>query len=494
MYASAGLPVPTMVDETGMEDSGHWPDIVFRTKSGVKRGKMKLTVNDQGRVHADLRSALAEAHRDYIERNPNSLARHHEACEAMPGGNTRTVLHNAPFPLTVVRGDGCRLYDADGHEYIDVLGEYTAGIYGHSHPVIRAAIDRALDQGWNYAGRNEYEVKFAKLIASRIPSIEQVRFTNSGTEANLMALAGARAFAQRQGRTKTTKVMIFDGGYHGGVLSFVGGESAVNVPYEYVVAPYNDIEQTQALFAEHGDEIFATLVEPMQGSHGCLPGDPGFLAVLREETKTRGITLIFDEVMTSRLAPGGLQEKLGILPDMTTLGKYIGGGMSFGAFGGRRDIMELFDPTKPDSLSHAGTFNNNILTMAAGLAGFGEVYTPEAARVLNERGDRIRERVNAICADAGVAFQFSGIGSIMTAQATTRPIRRAADIATSNQDAKELFFLDMIAAGFWIANRGFITLNILIGDTEADQFVEAVDKFVSTRKSLLTPKSHQLLS
>ena len=168
--------------------------------------------------------------------------------------------------------------------------------------------------------------------------------------------------------------------------------------------------------------------------------------------------------------------------------------MSFGAFGGRRDVMELFDPTKPDSLSHAGTFNNNILTMAAGLAGFGEVYTPEAARVLNERGDRIRERVNAICADAGVAFQFSGIGSIMTAQATTRPIRRAADIATSNQDAKELFFLDMIAAGFWIANRGFITLNILIGDTEADQLVEAVDKFVSTRRSLLTPKSHQLLS
>jgi len=445
-------------------------------------------VNNQNLLESDLKSALAEAHRDYVERNPTSLARHREACEAMPGGNTRTVLHNEPFPLTVVRGEGCRLYDADGHEYIDVLGEYTAGIYGHSHPVIRAAIDRALDQGWNYAGRNEYEVKFAKLIASRIPSIDQVRFTNSGTEANLMALAGVRVFAQRQGRTQATKVMIFDGGYHGGVLSFVGGGSPVNVPYEYVVAPYNDIEGTRALFAEHGDQIFATLVEPLQGSHGCLPGDPGFLGMLREETKARGITLIFDEVMTSRLAPGGLQEKLGILPDVTTLGKYIGGGMSFGAFGGRQDIMELFDPSKPESLAHAGTFNNNILTMAAGLAGFGEVYTPEAARVLNERGDWIRDRVNAICRDAGVAFQFSGIGSIMTAQATTRPIRRAEDIATSNQDAKELFFLDMIAAGFWIANRGFITLNIMIGDTEADQFVDAVDKFITRRQQLLTPR------
>jgi len=303
-----------------------------------------------------------------------------------------------------------------------------------------------------------------------------------------MALAGARVFAQRQGRTKATKVMVFAGGYHGGVLSFVKGESPVNVPYEYVIAPYNDIDGTQALFAEHGEETFAALVEPMQGSHGCLPGDPDFLAELRKETKARGITLIFDEVMTSRLSPGGLQEKMGILPDMTTLGKYIGGGMSFGAFGGRQDIMELFDPTKPDSLSHAGTFNNNILTMAAGLAGFGDIYTPEAARVLNERGDRIRERVNTICRNAGVAFQFSGIGSIMTAQATTRPIRTAADIATSNQDAKELFFLDMIAAGFWIANRGFITLNIMIGDTEADQFVDAVDKFITRRQQLLTPR------
>lgn len=444
-------------------------------------------MKNQSLVESDLQTALTDARRNYADRNPKSLALHREACEAMPGGNTRTVLHNAPFPLTVVRGEGCRLYDADGHQYIDVLGEYTAGIYGHSHPVIRAAIDRALDEGWNFAGRNAYEVKFAKLITDRIPSIEQVRFTNSGTEANLMALAGASVFAQRQGRTKASKVMVFDGGYHGGVLSFVGGNSPVNVPYEYVIAPYNDAEGTQALFAEHGDEIFAVLAEPMQGSHGCLPGDPDFLAVLRKETKARGITLIFDEVMTSRLSPGGLQEKLGITPDMTTLGKYIGGGMSFGAFGGRKDIMELFDPSRPGSLSHAGTFNNNILTMAAGLAGFGDVYTPETAQALNQRGDQMRDRLNAICRNAGVAFQFSGLGSIMTAQATPRPIRTAADIATSNRDAKELFFLDMIAAGFWIANRGFITLNIMIGDAEVDQFVDAVEKFVTTRQRLLIP-------
>jgi glutamate-1-semialdehyde 2,1-aminomutase len=442
-------------------------------------------VPDSPLVNSDLQSALVEARQAYTDRNPKSLTRHHEACEAMPGGNTRTTLHNAPFPLTVVKGAGCRLWDADGHEYIDVLGEYTAGIYGHSHPVIRKAIDKALDHGWNFAGRNENEGKLARLVADRIPSIELVRFTNSGTEGNVMALAGARVFAQRKGRKQATKVMVFHGGYHGGVLYFVSGGSPVNMPYDYIVAPYNDIDGTRALLARHGEELFAVLLEPMQGSHGCLPGDAAFLKMVREETRARGITMIFDEVMTSRLAPGGLQQKTGVIPDMTTLGKYIGGGMSFGAFGGRRDIMELFDPTKPDSLPHAGTFNNNVLTMAAGVAGYGEVYTPEAAQALNARGDKIRERLNAICQKAGVAFQFSGIGSMMTAHATTRPIRTAADIATSNQDAKELFYFDMVAAGIWIARRGFVALNIMIGDSEGDRFVSAVEEFVTARRALI---------
>ena len=442
---------------------------------------------DQPLVNSDLQSALAEARQGYVERNPRSFAHHQQAVQTMPGGNTRTTLHNAPFPLTVVRGEGCRLWDADGHEYIDVLGEYTAGIYGHSHPKIRAAIDRALDQGWNYAGRNPHEAGLAKLIVDRIPSIELVRFTNSGTEGNVMALAGARVFAQRKGRKQAARVMVFHGGYHGGVLYFVTGGSPVNLPYDFVVAPYNDIKGTRALLSKHGDEIFATLVEPMQGSHGCLPGDPAFLAMLREETRARGITLIFDEVMTSRLAPGGLQEKLGVIPDMTTLGKYIGGGMSFGAFGGRRDIMELFDPTRTDSLPHAGTFNNNVLTMAAGIVGYGEIYTPQVADALNARGERIRGRLNAICKKAGVAFQFSGIGSMMTAHATTRPIRTAADIAAGSQDAKELFFFDMSASGIWIARRGFAALNIMIGDEEGDRFVAAVEEFVTARHALLKP-------
>ena len=325
------------------------------------------------------------------------------------------------------------------------------------------------------------EARFAGAICDRFPSIELVRFTNSGTEANLMAVAAALALTGRN------KVLVFNGGYHGGVFYFRGKGSAVNAPYDFLLADYNDIEVTRALVAPHRGDLAAILIEPMLGGSGCIPADRAFLQALRDAATRIGAILVFDEVMTSRLAPGGLQEKTGVIPDMTTLGKYIGGGMSFGAFGGRRDIMELFDPTKPDHLPHAGTFNNNALTMAAGAAGYGEVYTPAAAKELNERGEKIRQRLNAICQREKVAFQFSGIGSMMTAHATSRPIRTAADIASSNQDAKELFFFDMSAAGIWIARRGFVALNIMIGDAEGDRFVAAVEEFVAARRALLKP-------
>jgi glutamate-1-semialdehyde 2,1-aminomutase len=208
--------------------------------------------------------------------------------------------------------------------------------------------------------------------------------------------------------------------------------------------------------------------------------------MLREETWSHGITLIFDEVMTSRLSPGGLQAKLGVIPDMTTLGKYIGGGMSFGAFGGKREIMELFDPTKPDSLPHAGTFNNNVLTMSAGLTGLTEVYTPDAARALNARGDTLRERLNALCRAHDAPVQFTGIGSMFAVHFTRDPVRSPADAAKGDPKLKELFFFDMLTQGIWMARRGMFTLCLPIGDAECDKLAAAVEEFLSSRRSLLT--------
>ena len=428
--------------------------------------------------NTDLDTALRDAKEAYVASNPLSLARYVEATAVMPGGNTRTVLHYAPFPVAMARAEGCRLWDMDGHEYVDFLGEYTAGIYGHSHPVIRAAVDKALDGGINFGASNMTEARFARAICDRF-GLERVRLTNSGTEANLLAITVARVFTGRK------KVMVFDGGYHGAVFGFAGGGSPVNAPFDYVLAPYNDIEATRALIGLHADDLAVVVLEPMFGSGGCIAALPAFLTMIRAETSRVGALMIFDEVMTSRLAPGGLQSVRGVKPDLTTLGKYIGGGMSFGAFGGRADIIDLFDPRRADALPHAGTFNNNVLTMAAGLAGLTQVYTPEAAGALNARGDALRERLNAACRAAGAKLQFTGIGSMLAVHTTRREILTPGDAAAGDQRLKELFFFDMLAAGIWLARRGMMTLCLPVGDAECDKLVGGVEEFLSARASLL---------
>ena len=437
-------------------------------------------VMDQAaRPNADLASALHEAEAQYEARHPRSFAQHREAALAMPGGNTRTVLHYAPFPLTMARGQGAYLWDLDGHRYADFLGEFTAGLYGHSHPVIRAALEAALDGGISFGAQNALEARFAQAVVARFPSIELVRFTNSGTEANLLALCTARAVTGRE------KILVFQGGYHGGVLYFREAGAPTNAPFEFVRAPYNDIAGSAALIERHRGELAAILIEPMLGSGGCIPADVEFLQALRDAASRTGALLIFDEVMTSRLAPGGLQQAHGILPDLTTLGKYLGGGMSFGAFGGRADIMARFDPRRPDAFPHAGTFNNNVLTMSAGLAGLTQIYTAEAAQALNARGDALRARLNAATRDRGLAMQFTGRGSMLQVHMRGGAIRSAEDAARGNPALRDLLFFDLLARGNWLAKRGMLALSLAISDQDCDGLVAAVEEFVATRGSLL---------
>ena len=429
-------------------------------------------------ANIDINAALAEAEELYRARNPESLTQHREACAAMPGGNTRSAIHVDPFPLTMVRGEGARLWDLDGHDYVDFLSEFTAGIFGHSHPSIRRAIEHALEGGLNFGAHNATEARFAAAICARFPSIDLVRFTNSGTEANLMAVSAARAITGRP------KVLVFEGGYHGGVFYFRGHGSPLNAPFEYLLGRYNDLEAVEALVRPHRAELAAILIEPMQGTTGCIPAERSFLAGLRTLADETGALLIFDEVMTSRLAPGGLQEAHGILPDMTTLGKYVGGGMSFGAFGGRADIMERFDPRRPDAFQHAGTFNNNVLTMNAGLVGLTDLYTPERARALNDWGEGLRERLNAVVQRRGVAMQFTGRGSMLSVHMTDAPIRSQEDAEKGNAQLRDLFYFDLVARGIWFAKRGMFALSIALDERDGDRLVEAVEEFAETRAPL----------
>jgi glutamate-1-semialdehyde 2,1-aminomutase len=429
-------------------------------------------------ANIDIGAALAEAVELYRARNPKSAAQYAEACAALPGGNTRSAIYVEPFPLTMVKGKGAHLWDADGHEYADFLSEFTAGLYGHSHPAIRKAIDAALDGGINFGAHGAAEAKFAGAIRDRFPSIELVRFTNSGTEANLMAVSAAIAI------TGHKKILVFAGGYHGGVFYFRGKGSVINAPFDYLLGTYNDIDAVRALVMPHRDDLAAILIEPMLGGSGCIPATREFLADLRALASETGAILIFDEVMTSRLAPGGLQEVHDIRPDMTTLGKYVGGGMSFGAFGGRADLMEWFDPRNKNGFQHAGTFNNNVLTMNAGYVGLTEIYTPDKARALNKFGDGLRERLNRAVRGKGLAMQFTGLGSMIGVHMTGAPIRNAADAAQGHAGLLDLFYYDLTARGIWFAKRGMMALSIALDDADGDHLVAAVEEFAETRAPL----------
>lgn len=429
--------------------------------------------------NATMAAALTDAKAAFVAANPGSRARFETAARVMPGGNTRTVLFYDPFPLCIARGERARLWDVDGHEYLDFLGEFTAGIFGHSNPHIRAAIDAALDAGINLSGHNTLEAELARIVCARFPAIELVRFTNSGTEANLLALAAAIVHTGRR------KVLTFEGAYHGGVLSFGAGPAPVNVPHDWVMAPYNDLARAVELIDRNANELGAIIVEPMLGAGGCIPAEPTFLAGLRAAATRHGIVLIFDEVMTSRLAPGGRQAELGIAPDLTTLGKYIGGGSSFGAFGGRADIMRRFDPREPGALSHAGTFNNNVISMAAGIAGMTKVLTPEAVRAVNARGDRLRDALNAMFRRRGAQLSATGLGSIVGLHGTNRPIRTTADLAGADPAIKDLIFFDLVARGFYIARRSFMALSLPLTDADCEALVAALDDIVASRGTLL---------
>ncbi len=423
--------------------------------------------------------ALAAARERYAATNPSSFRLHQEAGRHLPGGNTRTVLFHSPFPLRFVHAEGSRLVDADGHEYVDFLSEYTAGVFGHSHPVIRRAVEEALAFGLNVGGHTPLEIRFAEAIRSRFPNLELVRFTNSGTEANLMALVAARAFTRRE------KILVFSGAYHGGVLYFRHGGLPINAPFPYVLAPYNDTAATLALVERHRDDLAAILIEPMLGSGGCVPARRDFLLALREAATREGALLVFDEVMTSRLAPGGLAAVHGIAPDLTTLGKYVGGGMSFGGFGGRAEVMKMFDPSSPVALPHAGTFNNNTLTLSAGYRGLTEAFTPEAQVEMNARFERLRGRLNELTKRARAAMQFTGIGSMMSVHFCEGEIASERDVDRGNAELTELFFFDLLARGYYIARRGMIAGSLATGEAECEGLLAAVDSFVAERADLL---------
>lgn len=407
----------------------------------------------------DLDRLVAEAHAVYVERHPASAELHRRASRVMPGGNTRSVLHFEPFPFRVASASGAEITDVDSHAYVDFLGNYTAGLFGHSPKAVADAVVEALASGFALGATHPTEVELAELLCARFDALERVRFTNSGTEANLMAIGTALHHTRRTG------VGVFEGAYHGGVLSFGRGTShPLNVPHRFVVEPFDDLEGLDRMFADH--DLGCVIVEAVQGAGGCIPASDEFLADLSRRCTETGTVLILDEVMTSRLSPGGAQRLYGIRPDLMTLGKYLGGGMTFGAFGGRVDIMDHFDPGAGGVLTQAGTFNNNIVTMTAARTAISQLLDDERLGEVNRRGERLRESLEDLLQTSGLGMWVTGRGSMLTVHA-------------EDDRLLELYFHAMLLAGHYLARRGFLALSFEITDEHCQRLLADSDAWVA---------------
>ena len=427
-----------------------------------------------------LKAALADSEARYRERTPNSAAAIHKACAVMPGGITRYALQSSPYPLVLEHTAGSHIRCVDGHEYLDYHGDYSAGIYGHSDPKILATIDSVLKDGLSYGAPHEHEAELARLIVDRFPSIEQVQFANSGTEANLAAIKTARAFTGRDA------ILVMEGGYHGGVFNFGSGNHRDNAPYDFIIGQFNDWEATLAALGNRQSELAAILIEPSLGAGGGILADKHFIQNLRDLADSCGALLIFDEVATSRHGASGLQGKLGVTPDLTSMGKYLGGGFAFGCLGGRADVMSVYDTERPNATTHNGTFNNHVLTTAVGAAGLREVFTPEVADRFYDHGESVRQRLKEIVKAHGVKAQITGQGSVMGIHFCQNEVRYLSDLKDVRPEARSLLYFELMARGIYMIRRGAVVLSLPLTAEDDARFFAAFDEVMASYGDVLS--------
>ncbi|MFO7264014.1 MAG: glutamate-1-semialdehyde 2,1-aminomutase [Bacillota bacterium] len=408
-----------------------------------------------------------------------------QALQYLPGGvnsPVRAFRAVETDPVFIARGSGSRVYDIDGNEYIDYLGSWGPLILGHAHPAVVQAIEETARNGTSFGAPTELETEMAKLVTEIVPSIEVVRMVNSGTEATMSALRLARGYTGRE------KIIKFEGSYHGHADSLLikagSGVASLSLPDSpgvpqhvaagTLVAPYNDVEAVQQLFEQYGEQIAAVIVEPVAGNMGVVPPQPGFLESLRKLTHEYGALLIFDEVMTGfRVAYGGAQSLYGITPDLTTLGKVIGGGLPVGAYGGKREIMEYVAPAGP--VYQAGTLSGNPLAMVAGLTTLKELGKPGVYEALEQKGAFLEEQFRKNAEEAGIPCQINRVGSMMSVFFTDVPVVNFATAKTSDTKRFAKYFQKLLDEGVFIAPSQFEGMFISLAHTEDDlaQTVEA---------------------
>ena len=442
--------------------------------------------------------SLSEEEQLYRSLTPTSHEYFLEGREYLPGSDSRSPLFHPPYPVVLEEGDGCWLLDVDGNELLDFTGNHTSLVLGYKHPRVLDAVRRQLEKGTAFPGLTAPQIRLARSLCERVPSLERVRFTSSGTEATMNAVRAARAFT---GRHKIAKI---EGGYNGSwddvmVSTHPSGEQSGDVlrPVaapaslgltpasvdDVVVLPFNEAEAAARLIEQQGEHLAAVIVEPVLGSAGMIPAERGYLEMLREVTERLGILLILDEVVSFRVAYGGAEEHYGVTPDLSCLGKLIGGGFPLGVFGGRSDVMAMFDPSRGrPRIPHPGSYNANPISLVAGMTTL-EVLTGEAIRLLNLRGESLRRRIRAAFEDAGVSAQVTGLGSLFAIHLTSRPVRSYRDTIGADADLRHRIFLGLFKEGALIDPRGVGCVSAAVGETEIDRFISALRAVLRTLAS-----------
>ncbi len=425
-----------------------------------------------------IEAAILRAEEAFSAANPLSRAQHERAVKIMPGGLSNQRLFHSPFPLSFSGGKEARIVDVDGHEYLSLVGDHAAGVYGFSCAPIQRAVRETVQSEALSGGSNAIEIELAETISQRIPSMERVRFCGSGPEAILWTAQLAR---QATGRPK---LMVFNGCYHGGFMSYGSAATPLSLPFPVLVGTYNDVAGTRELLRAVGGDLAAVFVEPVMGFGGAIPASTEFLKMVREETRRLGIVLVFDELMSAQLAPGAVQGLRGIHPDLTALGKFWGAGYSLGAFGGLRELMQHVEPSAGGLFSQCGN-NNTLVAMAAGLVGIRDVYTHAACIRLNSLGDSVRLQLNALGRSLGIGFQAMGLGGVLNVHWNDAPLTEPSQVEPAASPLRRLFQLEMLARGFFVAQRGMITLSLPMTDTDIRDFVGAVREYLVRNADIL---------
>jgi len=428
----------------------------------------------------------------------NSDAAFARARKVMPGGvnsPVRAFKAVGGNPVFIKEGEGCRVTDVDGNQYVDYVMSYGPLIAGHANERIVAAVSKAAGRGSCYGMPCELETHLATLVADAVDSIEVVRFVNSGTEAAMSAIRLARAATGRE------LIIKCQGCYHGHVDALLveagsgaltlGVPSSPGIPQSIVRTtlnvPYNDLQAAKGVFEQFPKQIACFAVEPIAGNMGLISPAPGYLQGLRELCDQHGTVLLFDEVMTGfRVAWGGAQSLYDVAPDVTCLGKIIGGGLPVGAFGGRADVMATYDPTRRGTIAHSGTFNGNAATMAAGLATLAR-YDHTAVAGLNTAGDAFRARLNEVVRAAGIEAVVAGYGSLM--QVHFRAAAPPTPEASADGDGRlvKLLHLALLTRGVFIATRGLVVLSTPMTAADLDL---AADRFAAALRAVAQARPH----